>query len=1088
MQCPSCKAVVPENSKFCNGCGAQLSGTGKSRAFEENKLITVVFTDISGYTAMSERMDAEEVKGLTRRIFSEISRITCKHGGEVDKLIGDCAMLLFGIPMIHEDDATRAVKASLEIHKYVDGLNSPELMQKIGRTLSMHTGINSGTVLAGELDLARGEEKVLGDTVNIASRLNGVAKPGEIVIGEATYRLLKGEFTCDTLPPQSLKGKKDAIRAYRLMGKKGKGESPEGFHGLRAALVGRDAELRTLYTALEDLDAGRGTLIRISAEAGGGKTRLAEEFKQGLDLSSHGWREGHAYTFTETISYSLWNDFFSRMWCIDENDDLDDILGKIRKGILTENLDPDDTIPYLASLFAIPTPETAHLDPGFIKTSLYEAVLNLISSLADRTGTILYFEDLHWADPSSLDLLAHVVSRMEKAALVICTHRPAAHVLPEEAIRRSGALRPILMELEPLTGEQGDTMLVSLLGGLKPPQPLKDFIKAKNLVNPFFIEEVVNNLLESGLLVKSGDGYRLTGSLMESGVPSTIQEVIFARIDRLEADVKKVLQTASVLGRSFFLNVLKSVSQSGKDLERCLSLLEQIDIIHEKACEADLEYMFKHALLQEVIYSSLLKKEKREIHERVAEIMERTFAGRLPEFYETLAFHFVRAENREKAVHYLLLSGKKCLDQYATKEANGHFRQAYDLHVAAGIGTEAARNHLLTILIEWGFVFYCLGHFKSQLELLERHLPEAESCRDLSLKAMYFAWLGMLLIVNLRNAESYAVLQRAMKIAEESGDAKSIAYANAWAANVCAESGLFQEGQRYGTRARELAKGFPDDHYLLAKTNFCTGQCFLRCGLVDKAIQFARESISLGHSQNKTRALVLGYSLMGDIYHAKGDFKSAVVHYQKASDYAPDVFYKVWPIGFKAMSLLNDDRLEEGEETLALYMKSTPAGEIPVFSIAFQAIAGLLASKKGAFSKAFKRALASIQDYKRTGYEYLYLLCCLEIGKAFAGMAMGTNHPPFSVLLKNLVFILMNLPFAYPKALHWFNETIRGSHRLEVAGLEGQAWYQLGLLQKSRRNMKLAKQSFASALEVFQKTDLIDYQQTAQKALAEIGN
>jgi len=402
------------------------------------------------------------------------------------------------------------------------------------------------------------------------------------------------------------------------------------------------------------------------------------------------------------------------------------------------------------------------------------------------------------------------------------------------------------------------------------------------------------------------------------------------------------------------------------------------------------------------------------------------------------------------------------------------------------IDTEEARRTLLTIINDWGFVFYCLGHFSSQIKILKRHLPDAEACSDLALKAMYLAWYGFSLMQELCMNESYRVFQVAIRAAEESGNKRSIAYANGWAANACAEMGKFKEGQKCGGSARELAKDFPDDHYLLSKANFCTAQCFLRCGLVEKALQCAHESISLGHSQNKTRALVLGYSALGDICHAKGQYTEAVVNYRKAIDYAPDVFYRIWPIPFMALSLVSDDRLQEAEDALSLYKRIATAGEHPSVNIGINAITGLIASKRGAFSVAFRQAIESSQNYERSGYAYFHLITGLEIGRVYAGMALGTTKVSFALIMKNLLFILTSLPVAYQKAVKKLIDIVKLSQDMGAAGLEGQAWQQLGMLYLKKNKKEKAREAFRSAQEVFKKTDLIDYQETIRTSLAEL--
>ncbi|MEN8808637.1 MAG: adenylate/guanylate cyclase domain-containing protein, partial [Desulfobacterales bacterium] len=332
MNCPKCLIENPDDNKFCrecgtalllvcDGCGHELQAGDKfcgqcgQKVFEESrqdklqlategerKHVTVLFSDLSGYTAMSEKLDPEEVKDITGRIFGDASKIIAKYDGFVEKYAGDAVMALFGVPSAHEDDPIRAIKTAREIHDRVGAL-SPQIEGKIGQPISMHSGINSGLVVTGELDLEKGIHGVAGDTINVAARLSNSALAGDILVGHETYKRSEGYFQFEDLAPVQFKGKSKPVQVYKFQAVKEQPQKVHRLHGLRARLIGRKAEMAQLAEAVENMKQGKGAVISIVGTAGTGKSRLVEEFKASLDLKEIQWREGNAYAYAQNIPY-----------------------------------------------------------------------------------------------------------------------------------------------------------------------------------------------------------------------------------------------------------------------------------------------------------------------------------------------------------------------------------------------------------------------------------------------------------------------------------------------------------------------------------------------------------------------------------------------------------------------------------------------------------------------------------------------------------------------------------------------------------------------------------------------------------------
>jgi len=347
--CPHCRSLNPPDFKFCGECGHKLEEAAEPAkpiapvTDSERKHVTVLFSDMSGYTAMTEKLDPEEVKEIMGRVFGEISQVVARYEGFIEKFIGDAVMALFGAPKAHEDDPVRAIKAAREIHDIISSI-SPRYEKRIGKPLAMHTGICTGLVVTEDVNLEKGTHGVLGDTINTASRLSGLAKPGEIVVGSDTYHQAEGYFFFEPLEITHVKGKAEPVKSYKVLSPK---EDPTKTHrisGLRAELIGRKVEMAQLQEALQNLKQGKGSIFSIVGDAGTGKSRLIEEFKSTINPDEVQWREGHAYAYSQNIPYFPVMDLLSRAWQVHEGDNTEQIRQKVEAGARSRLGDREDLI------------------------------------------------------------------------------------------------------------------------------------------------------------------------------------------------------------------------------------------------------------------------------------------------------------------------------------------------------------------------------------------------------------------------------------------------------------------------------------------------------------------------------------------------------------------------------------------------------------------------------------------------------------------------------------------------------------------------------------------------------------------------
>jgi class 3 adenylate cyclase len=375
--CPRCSAPIHPYDMFCGECGHDLHQPQKSPQIDdyqqpqsytpkaeeilttrsaidgERKYVSVLFSDLTGYTSMSEKLDPEEVKEITCRIFGEISKIVATYDGFIEKYAGDAVMAIFGVPNSHEDDPIRAIKAAREIHQAVDAI-SPEVEKKIGRSISMHSGINTGLVVTGEVNMERGTHGVAGDTINLAARLSSLAKPGQILIDGGTCRQVEGHFECEFQGTTTVKGKSAPVQVNVVVSERDKPVTIHRLSGVRAELIGRKMEMSELRDAMERLYQGKGSIFSIYGAAGTGKSRLVEEFKTGLYLKKIQWVEAHAYAYSQNISYFPLINFLNRVLGIEERDASEDVKQKIESGMKSLLGDKkEDVVPYLGKLYSI---------------------------------------------------------------------------------------------------------------------------------------------------------------------------------------------------------------------------------------------------------------------------------------------------------------------------------------------------------------------------------------------------------------------------------------------------------------------------------------------------------------------------------------------------------------------------------------------------------------------------------------------------------------------------------------------------------------------------------------------------------------
>jgi predicted ATPase len=848
--------------------------------------------------------------------------------------------------------------------------------------------------------------------------------------------------------------------------------------GLRAELIGRGVEMALLEGAVERLRDGKASIIAVCGEAGTGKSRLIEEFQAGLPEGQYTWLTSHAHEHAQGIPYSPVIDLLNRAWGIVEDDTPSRVREKIETGIRSLLQAPDAAIPYVGNLYALDYPALRGISPEYWARRLYEVSLALFEAMAVASPMVFCFEDLHWADPSTMELLRHVWTHFRQPAITLCTYRPPFRLFVQEDAGDVPGYREI--ELEPLAATQTEELVQTLLQGGSVPPELIGFVQEKAGGNPFYVEEVLTSLIESGALVQANGHWRLVELLQGFHIPSTVQGVIAARVDRLERHDRSLLQEASVIGRTFHHQVLGQATAFAEHLDDRLSTLEQTDLIRMLTLEPDLEYMFKHALTQEVVYNSLLRSDREAIHERVGNAMEHLLADRLPEFYETLAFHYKQGRSLHKAVDYLMKSGEKSVNRFALDEAHQYYREAYDLLSAKPDKTEADIGLLFDLLEQWAIVFYYFGTFDDLVQLLRRHEPLVKTLQDKARQGMFAAWMGWALFFKQRTQEAHRYLLQALALGEEAANPYVIAYACTWLAGSYAILNQFSNGIAHGERAQELALTMPENHFLYFKSMGMTGLNYSFMGEAMKTREMGRQLMEYGERTGNPRSFMFGSWLLADGCANAGDFPSAMAYSEKGLHALKDPFYLMHARAIHGMKCVFNGRVDSMLEEAVHLARSQGSTFLVNWWGAFLGLGRIMGGRMAEGMKLIEEAARESLENEDTAIQQLNELIK---GKVYLQMVIGTRPPP-TVMLKNLGFLLTHLPFAARRAATLLGNAAHFYGENGAYGFRAQVLLDLAKLHPAKKRKEKALACLTEAEPLFEKAGAEVFLQQTRDLLA----
>jgi len=932
VNCPSCDRQLPEDATFCGYCGSALRSTqtcaqcGRSNPAEmlfclecgcvlaesaaperdlrdytpkhladkilqsksaiegERKQVTVLFADVKGSMELAEQVDPEEWHRILDRFFQILTEGVHRYEGTISQYTGDGIMALFGAPIAHEDHAQRACYAALrlsdELRRYAD-----ELRRTKGLNFSVRMGLNSGEVVVGKIgDDLRMDYTAQGHTVGLAARMEQLAEPGKAYLTEHTARWVEGFCRLGDLGSFDVKGVQEPLRVFEL----------QGVGPLRTRLemaasrglvrfVGRRGELEQLRRAWESAQAAHGQIVAVVGEAGVGKSRLVYEFKAPLErgcrvLEAFSVSHGKAYAYLPLID--LLKGYFGIVFEDDERQRREKITGKV----LTLDRALEDALPYLFSLLGIgdETASLVQMDPQIRRQRTLEAVKKVLVRETLDQPCVVIFEDLHWIDSETqafLELLSESVATAK--LLLLVDYRP------EYTHGWGSKTYYTQLRLDPLGEEEARELLAALLGeGTSADREgLERLVLEKTEGNPFFMEEVVQTLAEEGVLAGERGRYRLERSPGELHIPATVQGVLAARIDRLPAEEKDLLQTLAVIGKEFSFGLLRRVAEGGEeDLRGRLARLQAGEFIYEQPAFPEPEYIFKHALTQEVAYGSLLVERRTPLHERAGRAIEELYRDALEEHYSELAHHYGRTDNTPKAIEYLHMAGEQAVQRSAYAEGIGQLAKAVDLVSTLPETRERDERELLLQLAIGQALSVTQGFAPPEAEkayVRARHL-----CEQVGEAPQRFRVLMGLCLIHMMRAETEKAGELAEQLLHLARELHHPLYLMP-AHEVMAETSYLR-GDFCGARDHEEEavrlfdpQQYPANEYLkgwihcgVAALGFSSwALCDLGCP--DQALARSREALALAQQVSHPLSETCAFLFEGVVHGRRGDMQAA---------------------------------------------------------------------------------------------------------------------------------------------------------------------------------------------------------------------
>lgn len=1148
--CPNCGFENPTGFKFCGNCGTNLLTASMARASDpaalrrlqgyiptplvdkilnaskqiegERRTVTVLFSDVVGFTTISEKLDPETVYSIIDGCVQAFREQIYAHEGTLDKFMGDGVMALFGAPVAHEDDPARALRCALGMQDALKKISS-DLVARHGIQLQMRIGLNLGTVVVGDIgsDL-RMNYTALGDTVNVAARLQSVAEPGAILVSRAVYEQTRALFEFRELGSIRVKGRVEPVEIFEVNGTKREPGRVRGIPGLHAPMVGREKELARVKGVVQNLvEHGRGGGALVTGEAGMGKSRLTSELKQATTGLQLGVFEGGCVAYGQS-AYDVIVKVLSAFFKIQSDDPPAVASERVQtriNGLFSTGEERLQILPYILNLLGLPLVEREmadrirHLEPAQLRQQTFLAVRDLLLAAAQRQPLLLIFEDLHWVDKPSLDLLLFLFNAVESAPIVLfCISRPANNQAAPQ-IQRIGAAtlgeRFVHIPLEPLSLQDSAALIDLLLTISDLPESLRQMIPQRAEGNPFYLEEIIRMLIDRNLIQRRNDRWEMTpgADVNALQVPRTLEGLIMTRVDNLPESTRHVAQCASVIGRDFSDGLLRHVvnGQSPR-LDGDLQELLDHELVRQTVEQPDRQYAFRHILTQQTIYNSVLLRRREQLHHKIGAAIEDLYHDRLDEQSERLAFHYTESKDAARALPYVIRAAERAAARFANEEALSFYHSALELATKSG----APAEQRVRILVGLGDAQTFVGDFESASASLRTALDLARTAAATPAEARLTAEIERRLgrVYERRAAYDEAMrwLEAAMRdINRDSTSGHAVERVRiyldiGW---VQYRIGKLDEAEHWRLRATEISEGY--DYYaeIGSAYNGLAAIAYTK-GDWQHAIEYAQQGLAVRETLGDIEGVSRSHSNLGAILLTVGEWDRALMHLTRSVELKQrigDAKYLAQAYNNLAYYYLYKGDMAKARELFTSARKD--AEKIRALNSICLALNGLAQTHvmEREFPRAVELLKTSIATARETGgqeplAEALWVLAEAEVGQGAVSAARGAAQESLQMARDlgirqteaNAFRVLGTIECASQKwgdADTHLKRSVAIFTELQNAFEAARAELELALLEQARGAQAEARQLLERCLATFTRLGAEVYRARTEAALAQ---
>ncbi len=1095
LECPNCGAKIPLGSKFCGKCGYNLSlppePTPRELSFDEKiekiqrylpegltktilsqrdkiegerKQVTVMFCDMEGFTPLVEKLGPEEAYTIMDQVYEVLIHKVHDYEGTVNEMTGDGIMALFGAPIALEDAPQRAIRSALAIHREMAKFSDKMKREKEAiQPLKMRIGINTGRVVVGTLgnDL-RVEFKAVGDTVNLASRMEELAAPGSTYVTDETFKLTEGLFRFEALGEKIVKGKEASIKLYRVLAPSSRRTrfDVSAERGL-TPFVGRERELELLLNGFERSKEGRGQSFSIVSEVGVGKSRLLYEFRKAVANENATFLEGKCLSYSRGVAYHPVIDILKANFDIREGDGDFKIKEKVKRGLKILEVDEASTLPYLLELLSVKDSgiDKIPISPEERRVRIIEALNRIVLRGSELRPLIMAIEDLHWSDKSSEESLKDLLDSISGARVfLIFTYRP------EFVHTWGGRSYHSQVNLNRLSNRESLIMVSYLLGTEEINADLEELILEKTEGVPFFIEEFIRSLRDLNIIERKNNRYHLVKDIQKVTIPSTIQDVIMARVDSLPEGAKELIQTGSVIEREFSYELIKQVTGlPEKELLSHLSALKDSELLYERGIYPHSTYIFKHALTQEVVYDSILIKRKKQLHEEIGNAIEELYKDNIYEYYGIVAEHFIESENYEKGAEYSKFAGKKAEKAASLKHAIEYAVKRVACLESLPKADDMQKN-IVDARTTLGLYYVQINYHVAAkeavdpiIDLAKKHASKRRLSQIYSIVGAYNYW------VEEDFPRAFKYLEDAVKISEEISDVVSLFFGSFWLAVALSFNCEFEKSYHYFQKALDINVVAKSLWGIASMKSNISYWVYCLQGRINLAQQTSRESLQIANESGDILSKGMAYTSYGTSCYFKGVFSEAENNLLKGLEFSE----KTAQIGWAAMAAysLGDTYVDMREHKKAekYYTKA----------ISFLEQSRLLPSYINHFNVAIARSRVLNNEQVS---DLSDLLQCYNESK---------QKTVEGLMVRYIAEILLNIDDQHmPEAAGWINKAIQADTRNGMRFHLGRDYALYADLSKRKGDLTKARENLNNAIEIYKECGADGWVKKAEKELA----